>query len=75
MQNDANACKSMQGYAVNGNINENKNGNENTYSRYAKKEQKTRYGNFDPKEAFKKAFERSYPGEDIDKIVEEYYST
>ena len=40
-----------------------------------KKSKKTRYGDFDPKEAFRKALERSYPGEDVDKIVEEYYST
>jgi len=51
------------------------NENGNTYGRYAKKEQKTRYGDFDPKEAFRKALERSCPGEDVDKIVEEYYST
>ena len=40
-----------------------------------KKSKKQGMGIFDPKEAFRKALERSYPGEDVDKIVEEYYST
>ncbi len=81
MQNEANECGEMQSDAVNGNINGNKkeNGNingygyGNTYSRYAKKEQKVRHGNFDPMEAFKKALARSYPDEDVDETVKKYY--
>lgn len=79
MQNEASECAGMQDDAVNGNINGNKNGNinvygyGNTYSRNTKKEQRVRQGNFDPMEAFKKALERSYPGQDVDKMVKDCY--
>lgn len=77
IQNNANECKSLQSDAIkgdeNGNIKENGNGygNENKNSRSAKKEQKVRYGDFDPMDAFRRALERSYPGEDVEKFIGE----
>lgn len=83
MQNEASDSTQMQSDTVKENKNENKNVNVNenvygygngiTYNPYSNKEQKARQGNFDPMEAFKKALKRSYPNEDVDETVKEYY--
>lgn len=80
MQNCANESNAVQSDAIkgnrdvngkeNGNIYGDGEGNGNKSSRYAKKEQKIRYGDFDPMDAFRRALERSYPGEDVEKFID-----
>jgi len=75
MQSDT--VKENKNEKINGNVNKNvygyEYGNGITYNPYSNKEQKARQGNFDPMEVFKKALARSYPNENADETVKEYY--